>query len=247
MADSLIKVAHRGASGSYPENTRIAFEKALEAGVDMIQMDCQLSKDGHVVVFHDERLQRLAGVKGTVKGRTLQQLKKLDLGVTFKKSLRGQRIMTLEETMSLLAGKVDLAIDIKVPPRAPLGIELKILFILSYYRYLSRSIISSADYRTLARVRELAPQARIGVNYGKASQEDPIQVASRLGAGSLHVEKSRVAPNLIGQAGDLGLKTFVWTVNEVTEMENFFSMGVDGIISDFPERFWKIKLKKTRR
>jgi glycerophosphoryl diester phosphodiesterase len=247
IADSLIKVAHRGASGSYPENTRIAFEKALEAGVDMIEMDCQLSKDGHVVVFHDERLQRLAGVTGTVKGRTLKQLKKLDLSARFKKSLRGQQILTLEEAVNLLAGKVDLAIEIKSLLRGPLGIELKILFILSYYRYLPRSIISSLDYRALERVRELAPQARIGVIYGKGIKEDPFQAVERLDADSLHVEKSCVTPRLMAQAQNLGIKTFVWTVNEVAEMENFFSMGVDGIISDFPERFWKIKLKKSRR
>ena len=65
---NFIKIAHRGSSGSYPENTRIAFEKAIEAGVDMIEMDCQLSKDGHIVVIHDERLARTAGVRG---GRAL--------------------------------------------------------------------------------------------------------------------------------------------------------------------------------
>jgi glycerophosphoryl diester phosphodiesterase len=244
--DSLIKVAHRGASGTYPENTRIAFEKALQAGADMIEMDCQLSKDGHVMVFHDERLQRLAGVRGTVKGRTLSQLKRLDVAARFKKSLRGQEIMTLEEAMRLLAGKIDLDIEIKSPFRGPLGIELKILFILSYYRYLSRSIISSLDYRALERVRELAPQAHIGVIYAKGIKEDPFQVAQRVGADSLHVEKSCLTPNLIARANDLGIKTFVWTVNEVAEMERFFSMGVDGIVSDFPERFWKIKLRKAR-
>ena len=89
---NFIKIAHRGSSGSYPENTRLAFEKALEAGADMIEMDCQLSKDGHVVVFHDERLNRTAKVKGYVKGKTLKQLKKLDVGAWCKRSFKGQRI-----------------------------------------------------------------------------------------------------------------------------------------------------------
>src|SRR3989338_11084735 len=107
MAD-FIKIAHRGSSGSYPENTRLSFEKAIEAVADMIEMDCQLSKDGHVVVFHDERLDRTAKAKGFVKSKTLQQLKKLDVGAWFKKSFKGERILTLEEVMEIAAGKVDL-------------------------------------------------------------------------------------------------------------------------------------------
>ena len=71
---AFVKVAHRGASGNFPENTQLAFEKAIEAGVDMIEMDCQLTRDGHVVVFHDERLRRTAGASGTVRSKSLEQL-----------------------------------------------------------------------------------------------------------------------------------------------------------------------------
>src|SRR5678815_2786185 len=77
---ALKKIAHRGASGEYPENTHIAFVKAIEARADMIELDCQMTRDGHVVVFHDESLMRTAGVRGTVKDKTLEQLKALDIG-----------------------------------------------------------------------------------------------------------------------------------------------------------------------
>lgn len=239
-----VKIAHRGASGSYPENTRVAFEKAIEAGVDMIEMDCQLSKDGHVVIFHDERLSRNAGVKGMVKGKILKQLKKLDVGAWFKKSFRGERILTLEEVMEIVLPKVDLNLDIKHIPHGPPGIEIKILFILSHFDYLERSILSSFDYRSLRRVRDLAPEARIGILYGKGIDDDPLQVARELGADSIQVQKELATRDLVEKAGQLGLKTFVWTVNEVKEMEKFLSLGVDGIISDFPERFWKVKQRK---
>ena len=82
------KIAHRGASGQYPENTRLAFGKAIEAGVDMIELDCQMTQDGHVVVFHDERLTRTAGIRGTIRSKTLEQLKKLDIGRWRKKAHR---------------------------------------------------------------------------------------------------------------------------------------------------------------
>ncbi|MGH7775005.1 MAG: glycerophosphodiester phosphodiesterase [Candidatus Binatia bacterium] len=241
---SFIKIAHRGSSGSYPENTRVAFEKAIDAGVDMVEMDCQLSKDGHVVVIHDERLHRTARVRGLVKGKTLKQLKQLDVGAWFKKSFKGESILTLEEAMQIVAPKVELNLDIKSVPHGPLGIELKILFILSYYRYHQRSIVSSFDYRSLGRVRELAPQARIGIIYAKGIKDDPLQVAWKVRAYSLHLEKNSVTPDLIQQARGLGVKIFVWTINEVREMEKYLSLGVDGIISDFPEKFWKIKQRK---
>ncbi|HMA79397.1 MAG TPA: glycerophosphodiester phosphodiesterase family protein, partial [Candidatus Binatia bacterium] len=137
------KIAHRGASGKYPENTRLAFVKAIEAGADMIEIDCQLTEDGHVVVFHDERLRRTAGVRGMVRSKTLAQLKALDIGQWRKKSFRGERILTLEEALEVFAGRVDLCLEIKSFPESPPGIELKILFILSHYDYLDRTILSS--------------------------------------------------------------------------------------------------------
>ncbi|MGH7832755.1 MAG: glycerophosphodiester phosphodiesterase [Candidatus Binatia bacterium] len=246
MAD-FVKIAHRGASGSYPENTRIAIEKAIEAGADMVEIDCQLSRDGHVVVFHDERLGRTAGVGGTVKGRTLQQLKKLDVGEWFKKKFGGERILTLPEALETVSGRVDLNLEIKQFRRGPVGIELKLLFVLSYYDYFKRAIISSLDYRSLRRVRERAPEARIGILYAKGVKDPPLAAARELGAYSFHAQKELLTPSLLSSARSLGLKTFVWTVNDLGEMQKFLALGVDGIMSDFPEKFWKIKARKGGR
>ena len=243
MAD-FIKIAHRGSSGSYPENTRLAFEKAIEAGADMIEMDCRLSKDGHVVVIHDDRLDRTARAKGFVKGKTLKQLKKLDVGAWLKKSFKGERILTLEEILEIVSGKVEINLEIKSVLHGPLGIELKVLFIVSHFDYLERTIFSSFDYQSLRRLRELAPDVRIGVLYGAGSEDNPIQAAREMNAYSLHIQREFATPHFLEEVRELGLKSFVWTVNEVKEMEKFLSLGVDGIISDFPEKFWKIKQRK---
>jgi len=243
MAD-FIKIAHRGSSGSYPENTRLAFEKAIEAGADMIEMDCRLSKDGHVVVIHDDRLDRTARAKGFVKGKTLRQLKKLDVGAWLKKSFKGERIQTLEEILEIVSGKVEINLEIKSVLHGPLGIELKVLFIVSHFDYLERAIFSSFDYQSLRRLRELAPDVRIGVLYGAGSKDNPFQAAREMNAYSLHIQREFATPHFLEEARELGLKSFVWTVNEVKEMEKFLSLGVDGIISDFPEKFWKIKQRK---
>lgn len=237
------KIAHRGASGQCPENTRSAFVKAIAAGADAIEIDCQLSQDGHVVVFHDEKLKRTAGVSGAVRDKTLAQLKQLDIGRWRRSAFKGERILTLEEALETFAGTVDLCLEIKSFPASASGIELKVLFILSHYDYLDRTILSSFDYRCLARLRELAPDVSLGVIYGAGVNDDPFIAAKRMGASSIHVQKELASREFLRQSWDEGLDVYVWTVNEVRDMEVFAGLGVQGLISDFPERFAKLKLR----
>jgi glycerophosphoryl diester phosphodiesterase len=239
---AFIKVAHRGASGNFPENTRLAFEKAIEVGADMIEMDCQLTRDGHIVVFHDERLKRTAGVSGTVRSKSLEQLKQLDVGQWKKKSFRGERVLTLEEVLAIIAGKVDLCLDIKQFNDSQPGIEIKILFTLSHYDYLDQTIFSSFNYHCLDRVREFAPEARIGVIYSKGIKEDPFRVAERVGASSIHVQKEVVTRQFLDKAWESGLNIHVWTINNIPEMGKFAALGVQGIVSDYPEKLCNPKL-----
>lgn len=232
-----LRIAHRGASGNFPENSRIAFEKAIEARIDMIELDCQLTNDGHVVIFHDQDLARTTGLGGTVKDKTLEQLKRRDIGVWRKSAFAGQRILTLEEALQVVNGQCDLCLDVKTFFGAAAGIELKLLFILSHYDYLDRTIFSSEDYHCLRRVRELAPESRIGIVYGSGMSEDPFAVAEELEALSIHVQKELATPDFLTRAWEAGLDVMVWTVNSVREMGNFASLGVQGIITDYPEKF----------
>jgi len=234
------KIAHRGASGHFPENTRLAFEKAIAARADMIELDCQLTLDGHVVVFHDERLERTARVNGAVKNKTLADLKKLDVGQWRKKTHKGERILTLEEVLEVVGQRVNLCLDIKLFSQTPQGIELKLLFTLSRYDFLDRAILSSFDYRCLNRVRELAPEAQVGVIFGSGMTEDPFAAAKQLAAACMLVQKELATREFLEKAWDDGRDVYVWTVNEVREMEKFASLGVQGLISDFPERFSKL-------
>ena len=235
------KIAHRGASGKYPENTRLAFVKAVEAGVDMIELDCQLSRDGHVVVFHDERLNRIAKDKGTVSGKTLAELKAFDIGAWRKKSFKGERILTLEEALECIDGKADLCLEIKPYDDTPPGIELKILFIVSRYDYLERTVISSFNPSPLARVRELAPDATLGLIVGAKSPGDPLASARGLGAQSIHIQKELASREFLNRAWNDGFDVFVWTVNELRDMEALAGLGVQGLISDFPEKFARLR------
>jgi glycerophosphoryl diester phosphodiesterase len=237
---SFVKVAHRGASGSFPENTRLAFEKAIEAGADMIELDCQLTQDGHVVVFHDERLLRTARARGKVRDKTLEQLKRLDIGKWKKRAFHGETILTLEEALEIIDGRTHLCIDIKQFPDSQSGIEIKLLFIVSRYDYLDQTIFSSFDYACLGRIRELAPETHIGLIYGAGVHDDPFVVAQTLKAASIHVQKEFATREFLSRAWEAGLDVHVWTVNDLREMQNLASIGVQGLVSDFPERFSKL-------
>ena len=238
---ALKKIAHRGASGAFPENTRLALSKAIAAGADMIEIDCQLSQDGHVVIFHDEKLRRTAAARGALRERTLAQLKQLDIGKWRGQAFKGERILTLEEALETVAGDADLCLEFKSFGAAAPGLELKALFILSHYDYLERTILSSFDYRCLARLRELAPEATLGVIYGAEVDEDPFAAAEQLSARSLHVQKELASRELLRRAWDQGLDIYVWTVNDLREMEAFAGLGVQGLISDYPEKFGKLR------
>ena len=237
----LRKIAHRGASGRYPENTRLAFAKAIEARVDMIELDCQLSRDGHVVVFHDERLNRLGRSRGTVRSKTLEQLKRLDIGAWRGRAFAGERILTLEEALDSIGGNADLCLEIKSFQDSAPGIELKVLFIVSHYDYFERTTFSSFDYGALARLRELAPDANVGLIIGSPLPPNWLEAARRLTAKSVHVQKELATRELVAQAWEEGLDVYVWTVNDVQDMEALGGMGVQGLISDFPEKFSKLR------
>jgi glycerophosphoryl diester phosphodiesterase len=241
----LVKIAHRGASGKFPENTKRAFEKAIEAGADMIELDCQMTEDGHVVIFHDERLHRIARVRGSVREKTLEELKNLDIGAWKKPSFRGERILTLEEALEIIAGKASLCLEIKQFPRSQPGIEIKLLFIVSHYDYLDETIFSSFDYASLQRVRDLAPETRIGLIYDSSVKQDPFTIAEKLSAASIHVQKELATRDFLGRAWEAGLDVHVWTVNEYRDMRKFTSLGVQGLVSDFPERLSKLTRKAS--
>jgi glycerophosphoryl diester phosphodiesterase len=234
------KIAHRGASGNYPESTQLALVKAIGAGADMIELDCQMTEDGHVVIFHDDKLRRTAGGRGAVRDKTLAQLKKLDIGRWRGNAFGGERILTLEEGLEILGGNVDLCLEFKTFGAAAPGLDLKVLFTLSHYDYLDRTILSSFDYHCLARLRDLAPEAALGVIYGASVGDDPLEAARRLGAASIHVQKEMASRDFLRQAWDEGLDVYVWTVNEVREMQAFVALGVQGLISDFPEKLCRL-------
>lgn len=165
-----INIAHRGASGYCPENTMVAFKKAVQLGATGIETDVQMSKDGYLVLIHDESLRRTTSAKnGMVKDFTLSELKQLDAGAWFHSKFKGERIPTLEELIQWASGNsILLNLELKngIVPYA--GMEERVIRCVKYYGMTNHVIISSFNHNSLLRCKEISADVSTGLLYSAA-------------------------------------------------------------------------------
>jgi glycerophosphoryl diester phosphodiesterase len=140
---SYLRIAHRGAAGTRPELTRPAFERALEIGVDMIELDVQLTRDGQLVVLHDRQLGRTVGGEGPVRERALAELQALDAGSWFDARWAGATVPSLDDVLGWTAGRAELNVEIKSPPLDWTATADALLTLLTDRQRLDGTIISS--------------------------------------------------------------------------------------------------------
>lgn len=234
--EGFIRAAHRGASGQAPENTHAAFAAALDLGVDAIELDCQLSADGELVVIHDETLDRTTDGLGPVAARTWAELAVLDAGAWRGPQFRGERIPRLEDVLDQVSGRALLNVEIK-SARDVGAIEAK-LAALTTARAALEWILFSSFHETAARnLHAAAPAASIGVLWDRRSASAALDLAAALDARCIIPARRLVDARFVEAAHARDLGVWVWTVNEVLEMRRLLALGVDALFSDYPERF----------
>jgi glycerophosphoryl diester phosphodiesterase len=229
--------AHRGASGYAPENTLAAFKLADDQGADGIELDVQMTSDGHLVVIHDETLDRTTDGHGWVKDATLDQIKQLDASMG-DPDHPGQPIPTLTEVFDLLADSSMLInIEIKDGQVAYPGIAEKVLELIDQRNWEYRITISSFNHITLAHIRQIGSLVYTGVLFQDVLYE-PWNYAHQLWATALHPHFLYVdsVPDLIDESRNSLLEINVWTVNEIADIDRMLARGVDGIITNYPDR-----------
>jgi glycerophosphoryl diester phosphodiesterase len=247
--DRIQIVGHRGAKGIAPENTLASFQAALDAGVDMIELDVHLSQDGELVVLHDPRLERTTDGSGLVGEFTLAELKQLDAAAQFEGDAATgvQRIPTLQEVYDLVGGQVEINVEIKTAEdgsRYP-GIEDKVLELVRRNGAEAYTVVSSFDCPTVQEVQaqepELACYAIVSTEYfremglkGKRA-EDVVADLVDHGFGQVAVDKQYLSRDLMALLDEAGFVVGVWVLNDVDEMGKFASMGVDRITTDRPD------------
>jgi glycerophosphoryl diester phosphodiesterase len=229
-----LNIAHRGASALAPENTIAAFERAVELGADAIEFDIHLSRDGELVVIHDDTLDRTTDGSGPVRERRLGELMRLDAGRWFGEGFAGQRIPRLDEVLDRFAGKVPLALEIKAGSTFFPGIEEKVVSALRERAAIDHAAVASFDHYALRRLKEIEPTIRTAaLLVGR-----PVSLSALAGpakADGLALEASFVTTTEVEACRAAGLKLVVWVVNEPAQMRHFISLGVDGIITDYPD------------
>ncbi|MFC4775898.1 glycerophosphodiester phosphodiesterase [Paenibacillus sp. GCM10023252] len=239
-----INYAHRGASGYCPENTLAAFRKAIELGATGMETDVQMTKDGVLVLIHDESLQRTAGDPRLVKDVTHEQLQQLDAGSWYSGACTDERVPTLQSLLQLAAQhNITLNLELKNGLTPYPGLEQAVIAMVREYDWTGRTIISSFNHYSLAECKRLAPDIRTGVLYMEGLYE-PWEYAKRLGANALHAAHYAVLPEWVAAAKEQGMIYNPFTVNDVKEMERLLDAGVAGIITDYPDRL--AELLRTR-
>ncbi|WP_370636260.1 glycerophosphodiester phosphodiesterase [Cohnella sp. CFH 77786] len=235
----LWKIAHRGASGYAPENTIAAFDLALKMNADLIEFDVQRSKDGKLVVIHDETVDRTTDGSGAVMDLTLEELRGLDAGSWFSDAYAGERIPTLGEVLDRYRGQIGFLIEIKSPWLYP-GIEQQVADELRE-RVMDEPkrgevIVQSFDHAAMRRFHALLPDIPIGLLtfLPEDLTEDKLRDFAEF-AEYVNPHLSLASGTLTDQIHSLGMKILPWTVRDKSQVEPLIRMGVDGIITDYPD------------
>jgi len=253
MNQTPLIIAHRGASGLAPENTLSAFEKAIEIGVDRIEMDLRLTIDGEVVVLHDKTIMRTTNGWGSVRKLSLKRLKRYSAGSWFHHEFSAEKVPTFREVLELVKGRTTLLLEIKDGSPYHHGIERHIIDLINEYKAHDWCIVQSFNDGVLKNFREL-PNLHSDVQklFEAFIPVAPFYGGSRFSykrierydfAKEININYRYVNPRVVRKVHQMGKKVNVWTVNEPQNLKKYVEMGVDGIITDFPNRLKEILSK----
>ncbi len=244
---SWIRVAHRGASGSAPENTLSAFKKALAIGVDAVELDLHGTKDGEIVAIHDATLDRTTNLSGPVREKSLETIKTADAGGWFRRDVGGEQVPgktaacrelvpTLAESLECLSGDAIALLEIKDPT-----ISEAVVKKIRGMNALEWVVIISFHTSVLEDVRGLEPRIPTGWLVGShnngASPVDLCQRLGELGCNLLNVHHPLITAEFAYQIRRRGIALWCWTVDDLDRMREVENFGVQGITSNYPERF----------
>ncbi len=242
-------VAHRGDSGRHPENTMGAFEAAITAGADMVEMDVQLSKDRVPVVIHDATLERTTNGHGLVAEHTMNELSRLDAGSWKSPAFASERISSLEEVLESLSGRILLNLELKrnaydKNPKKD-GIEAQVCDIANRFGASYSTMISSFRYSYFSRITKHPHSLPVALLQTHPPAEAFIRDLHRKHrAFSYHTDERRLTEPLLSRLKKNRIRVFAYTVNDVKRMDELIRWGVTGIITNEPAQMQQLLAEK---
>jgi len=231
-------IAHRGYRAKYPENTLAAFQGAIDAGVDMIELDVLLTRDRKIVVIHDESLDRTTNGQGMVSDYTLSELKTFDAGSWFDVRFSEERLPTLEEVLDLVKGKVFVNIEIKRSAYDPYhpsdAIEKQIVDLVKRKNAVETVLISSFEWRVLEPIAAMGEAPAIAVLSGDPEEGNPLEACRKLEAFSWHPSAVALKEEHVRKMHGAGIMVLPYHVDTIEDVKRMLEMDVDGLIVDDP-------------
>lgn len=235
-------IAHRGANKYAPQNTIEAFKKALEQRADGVETDIRITKDGHLVLSHNNTITSTSDGRGKISKQYLGELFNYDFGSWFGSKFANTAIPTIEDFFRLMKKFNPQIIDIELKPdKRGKNIVSRVLDMAKAYDLNDKVLISSFDINILKAVKQADPSIKTGYLYPSIGEiarlwfKDPMQRAVNNGVDYLLPEKSYVDSEFVQKAHKHGLKVAVWTVNKIELINKYHIWGVDGVITDYPE------------
>ena len=239
----MLVIAHRGANRFAPQNTLHAFKKAAELNSDGVETDVHLTKDGQLVLCHNETVNKTSNGKGKISEMSLKELRNFDFGSWFGNKFKDTLIPTLDEFLHLMKDTAVSVLNIELKPQKNGNTDFveKVIEKAKSFGVEDKLFISSFDSGILNKVKEIDSSIKTGYLYPSMGEIvkrkfiSPLPVAKKCKADFILPHHGYVSKNLINKAHDLGIKVGVWTVNKIESVERLVKIGVDGIITDVPD------------
>lgn len=231
-------MAHRGSSGTHPENTLAAIKEAVKAGADSIEIDVQLTQDNIPIVMHDKDVNRMTNGKGLIRSFTYEEIKKLHIKRSGWRAVLPMKIPSFQEVLDALKETpILLNIELKTDEFDYPGIEKIVLDLCNAQGGKTKFLFSSFNPETLKRVRALDPVADLALITGR-DLKTLAEIQQSMEIQAIHPDKRTLGDPLLA-----GLKVRYWTVNKEADIRKFLLSGADGIITDYPARAKEVQTK----
>lgn len=235
-SNDFIIYAHRGASAYAPENTKVAFEKAIELKANGIELDLQKTKDGKIVIFHDDYIDKKSNGTGKIEEYTYQELLELDFGIWFDNKYKNEKIVLFEDfARDYLDKDLTFAIELKV-----LGIEKETLEIINKYKVHNNIYITSFLYEALANVRKIDSNIKLSWLIEDRISKENIEKLLRINGNQICPRASLVSKEDIEIANNNGLGVRLWGIDNEEIMKKVYKLNIEGMTVNFPDKLIKL-------
>ncbi|HJP28993.1 MAG TPA: glycerophosphodiester phosphodiesterase family protein [Candidatus Latescibacteria bacterium] len=234
----LAVVAHRGASGTHPENTAVAFAEAVRLGVESIELDVHRSADGGLLLIHDGTVDRTSDGSGRVAGLTTAEILALDAGSWFDATFSGERFLVFEEALDLIPDAVRLNVHVKAYDHDRQLVAPEVVDVLAAAGRLDNAFMA-ADEATLVCARQREPSLEV-CNLSVTPADDYVARSERIGCRILQPGHGMTTKALVDDAHARGMEVNPFFADETEEMLRLIGCGVDGILTNLPERLQQL-------